>query len=44
MLISEMSSLLAKRQKVLIFRRKIPRTKKLFSEIEKKPDTKEVSI
>jgi hypothetical protein len=43
-LILKMRSLLAKRQKEPIFRRKFPRIKKPFSKIEKRPDTKEISI
>ncbi len=44
-LIAEMRSLLAKRWKVLFFRRKIPADQEaFFSKIEKMPDTKEISI
>jgi hypothetical protein len=43
-LITEMKSLLAKRQKQPIFGGKFPRREKPFSKIEKRPDTKEISF
>jgi hypothetical protein len=43
-LIAEMRSLLAKRQKEPIFRKKIPAVEKPFSNIKKRPDTEEISI
>jgi hypothetical protein len=42
--ILEMRSLLAKRRKEPIFRRKYPRIEKLFSKIEKMPDAEEISV
>jgi hypothetical protein len=43
-LIAKMRSLLDKRWKEPIFRRKNPRIEKPFSTIKKGPDTKEISI